>query len=186
VTDAGDELFDQFFMGAAAEDDVLEDPGTVARQQCAMWADAAGRWRFQDLPRPNAQASPSDVKDALVEVRARLDSIEVILSQVISFKAGTAAQAESLERVADDAWDDQALAEQRRPRPEYQGSKERYAYWNIAIRVQRARARDARDLANLARSTYDQIKLHYDGLNETRRDLAARLTHARWEIHLEQ
>lgn len=187
MTDADDELFDQFFMGAAAEDDVLvTDPGVVLRQQCEQWVQAAMTLRYDPAYWPGSQASPNDVKNALVEVRAQLDQLEAILAQAMTLKGGTASAARQAEALADAAWDDQARAEQRRPRPEYQGSKERYAYWNIAIRPQRGRAQAARELADYVRGVHDVIKLAHDGLNETRRDLAARLTHARWEIHLEQ
>lgn len=164
----------------------LQDPRTIIRQQCELWLEAARRWRFDDMPRPNAQASPAQVANALVDVRARLDSVEVILGSVMSTRSATAMQARELEQAADDAWDRQAEAERRRPRPEWQGAKERYAYWNLAIRTERQRAREARALADLLRDTYDRVRLSYDGLNDTRRDLTTRLTHARWEIHMEQ
>jgi hypothetical protein len=190
MSDPADEFFGLLHgaeqQSVPEEDDPLQDPAAVFRQQCALWEEAASRCRFHELTRPGPETSPSVVMEALVQVRARLDTIEVVLGQVMAVKAATAAQARNLEQAADDAWDRQAEAERRRPRPEYQGSKERYAYWNLAIRAERARAREARDLADFVRATYDRVKLHYDGLNETRRDLAARLTHARWETHIEQ
>lgn len=192
MTASPDEEFFDLLHGAESavtiEDELgVNDPAAVLRAQCRAWAETVRAYRFNELPRPGAQAPPSQVKDALVEVRARLDAVESILGLVMTTRDACIAQAAELEQAADDAWDDQVQleAERRRPRPEYQGSKERYAWWNLAIRGQRARAREARALANLLRSTCDQVRLAYDGLNETRRDLAARLTHARWEQHLE-
>lgn len=185
---------DEFFglLEGAEEPDAApgedDDPQAVVRQQCGQWVQAAQELRFTDLQIifPSAEASPHAVNAALVTVRTRLDQVEAILSAALTLKHGTAEQAKKLEQAADDAWDRQAQAERNRPRPEFQGSKERYAYWNLAVRGERTRAREARELADYARGVYDLIRLAYDGLNETRRDLAARLTHARWEIHMEQ
>lgn len=189
MTEPPDDAIDEFFDmmgGPPPDDDPLDDPVAAVRAQCDQWAQAAMALRFDPDRWPVSAASPSDVKDALVQVRSRLDQLEGLLANVISFKGATAAQARDLEQQADDAWDDQAEAERRRPRPEYQGSKERYAYWNLATRVERGRARQAREMSDYARSTFDVIRLVYDGLNETRRDLVTRLGHARWETHMEQ
>jgi hypothetical protein len=182
ATDPDDAFFDMLHAAEEAE----PDPAAAVRAQCDQWAQAAMQLRFAPDRWPSAHASPTDVKNALVDVRGLLDQLEGLLANIVSFKGATAAQARDLEQQADDAWDEQAEAERRRPRPEYQGSKERYAYWNLAIREQRARARQAREMADYARTTYDVVRLVYDGLNETRRDLASRLTHFRWESHIEQ
>jgi hypothetical protein len=193
VTSPEDEFFGLLheaegdFTGDSAEADELADPAAALRAQCDEWIQAAQQIRYHPEFRwPGTQASPGDVKDALVHVRARLDSLESVLSAVMMLKAGSAGAARDAERAADDAWNRQAEAERHRVRPEYQGSRERYAYWELAIRAERARAREARDLADYVRGAFDVIKLAYDGLNETRRDLASRLTHLRWETHLEQ
>lgn len=179
---AADEFFG-LLEGAAAE-----DPQDVLRRQCEAWVTAATELRFAPDRWPSAQASPWNVAEALVTVRSRLDGVEAYLGNAMALRAATAAQAKHLEQAADDAWDGQADEERRsrRPRPEWQGAKERYAYWNLAIRPQRALAREARELADYVRDAYDRIKLAYDGLDGTRRDLNARLTHLRWETNQEQ
>jgi hypothetical protein len=157
----------------------------VVREQCAMWVEAVSAMRRGALW-PGPSASPAEVDSALVQARTRLDRAEFLLGQAMSLKAGTAAQAKVLEAAADDAWDDQASAARHGPRREYEGPRERYAYWEIAIRPQRHQARQARALADYCKDCYDRIRLSYDGLNDLRRDLLGRLTHLRWESHLEQ
>jgi hypothetical protein len=191
VSEAADEFFDLLEDAAAGGSaDQLDDPHAVIRQQCADWVQAAQLLRFADKHEiwPGSEASAHEVAAALTRARSRLDQVESFLASAIALKAGTAEQAKKHEQAADDAWDDQADAERRSraPRPEWQGAKERYAYWSLAIRDQRRRARQSRELADHVRCTYDLIKLAYDGLNETRRDLASRLSHFRWETHMEQ
>jgi hypothetical protein len=165
--------------------DSLPDPAEVVRQQCAEWLSAASALRYS-APLPGSAAPPVEVKDALVEVRARLDRLELVYASVMSLKAATAAQAKALEQVADDSWNDRAVEERRSPRREWEGAKERYAYWELDIRPQRQRARAARELADFAKDACERIELAYYGLDSLRRDLAGRMTHLRWESSMEQ
>jgi hypothetical protein len=139
-----------------------------------------------NAPWPAASASPTQVKNALVEVRSQLDRLEVVYSAAMGLRGATAAQAKALEQAADDAWDDKANAERRAARREYEGPRERYAYWELDIRPHRHRAREARALADFARETCDRVELAYRGLDGLRRDLVGRLTHLRWESNMEQ
>lgn len=184
MTDAADEFFEMLHDAEEGPEGDL-DPRAAVRGQCDQWVQLAMALRFSPDRWPGAQASPSDVKDALVDVRSRLDQMENLLVSVMALRSGSAAGAREAEQRAEDAWDRQAEAERHRPRPEYQGSRERYAYWNLAIRAERANAREARDLADYVRGIHDVIRVAYDGLNETRRDLVSRLTHFRWESNLE-
>jgi hypothetical protein len=162
----------------------LMDPGEVIRRQLQAWLELAVAARFE-APSPPADAVPMAVHRALADVRARLDQVEMTLASAMALKASTQARARQLEQAADDAWDDRAGAE-RRIRRDFEGARERYAWWNLDIRPQRQRAREARDLADFVRDVHDRIRLHHDGINEVRRDLAARLTHLRWERNMEQ
>jgi hypothetical protein len=165
--------------------DRLPDPTEVIRQQCAEWLSAASTLRY-GAPLPSSAASPTEVKDALVEVRARLDQLELVYASVMGLKAATTAQAKALEQAADDAWNDRAVEERRSARREWEGAKERYAYWELDIRPQRQRARAARELADFAKDACERIELAYYGLDGLRRDLAGRMTHLRWESSMEQ
>lgn len=165
--------------------DILDDPAGVLRRQCEEWLATARDLRY-NAPWPRSSATPSQVSEALVEARASLDRLEVVYSAVIGLRSATATQARVLEQAADDAWDDRANAERRTARREYEGPRERYAYWELDIRPQRRRARDARDLADYVKAACDRVELAYRGLDGLRRDLAARLTHLRWETSMEQ
>lgn len=160
-------------------------PSDVIRAQCTLWVEAASTMR-RGAPWPGPDAAPIEVAQALVDTRTRLDRVEVLLGNAMSLKAGTAAQAKALEAAADDAWDDMAYQGRNGYRREYEGPRERYAYWEIAIRPQRRAAREARALADFAKDIYDRVRLSYDGLNDLRRDTAGRLTHLRWEQSMEQ
>lgn len=165
--------------------ELVADPAEVVRQQCAVWVESASSLRH-GAPWPSANAPPVQVRDALVDVRSRLDQLELVYARAMALKAATAAQARAAEQAADDAWDDRANADRRAIRREYEGSRERYAYWELDIRPLRLRAREARERADFARATCDRIELAYRGLDGLRRDLAGRLTHLRWETSMEQ
>ena len=165
--------------------EALPDPEGVVRQQCEQWLQTAATLRF-GYSAPGAQASPTQIKDCLVEVRARLDQLELVLASVMAFKAATVAKAVELEKAADDAWEDRAGTERRTARREWEGPRERYAYWELDIRPQRHAARLARARADYAKEACECIELHYYGLDGVRRDLAGRLTHLRWESSMEQ
>lgn len=180
-----DDMDSQSSTGNPGSTDHPADPAEVVRLQCAMWAETASSLR-RGAPWPGLNATPSDVLSALVEARSRLDRLEVVLGNAMSLRTATASQARAMEEAADDAWDDQANNGRRGLRREYEGPRERYAYWEVAIRPLRLQAREARARADLAKDVYDRVKLAYDGLNELRRDLLGRLTHLRWESHMEQ
>lgn len=154
------------------------------KAHCAQWVKKA--LELRDVENPSAQASPSSVRDALVQARANLDQLETLLSQVIALKVSADVRAKELEGAAEDAWDIKAEAERRTMRRDYEGSKERYAYWNIAVRAERHAARDARLFADYCRGAYDRIKLAYDGLDKARQDLNSRLKHLQWESSMER
>jgi hypothetical protein len=121
-----------------------------------------------------------------VEVRARLDRLELVYASIMGLRSATAAQAKALEQAADDAWNDRAAEGRRNVRREWEGAKERYAYWELDIRPQRMRARAARELADFAKDACERIELAHRGLDGARRDLAGRMTHLRWESSMEQ
>lgn len=164
--------------------DEPDSPEDILRAQARQWLQAAEAVRY-GASWPDADATPMQVHRALVDARATLDRMETVLAAVISFRHATASRAKSLELAAEDAWEDRAAAD-RRQRRDFEGARERYAWWNFDIRAQRLEARSARELAEYARDVHERVKLAYDGLNDTRRDLVARLTHLRWESSMEQ
>lgn len=164
---------------------VLDDPEGAIMAEGEGWAGLALEYS-KGAPWPGKDATPWDVKDALVEARARLDRVESLLAAALALRYVTMSRARKLELAADDAWDDRAGAERRRPRGDFTSAKEQHAYWNLDIRPQRQEARKARELADYVQSVHDRVRLHYDSLNTRRRDLDARLTHLRWESNQEQ
>jgi hypothetical protein len=167
-----------------AGEDALPNPAGVVRQQCASWIAAAETLRHTEWP--PFSAIPERVAEALVQARARLDSLEAILGSVMALRSATAANARALEQAADDAWNDRAGTERRTARRDFEGARERYAWWELDVRPQRTSARQARLLADDVKAAHDRIRLAYDGLNELRRDLSSRLTHLRWERSMDQ
>jgi hypothetical protein len=175
-------------MRAQAEPAEVPQPGPAAvlAGECQRWLSAA--MELRTVPSPPVGAPPTTVYEAMVTAGAHLDSIETLLSLAIGFKGACEVKAKSLERAADDAWDDQAAREKQRGsygRREFEGAQERYAYWRLAVRGQRKRAQAARELADTAADTERRIRLHYYGLAGARDDLSRRLTALTKQMNME-
>ncbi len=160
---------------AQEEPTELPDPAKVLAEECRSWLRAVTEYRAS-VPNPSSSAPHTAVYDALAKASAHLDRIETLLSLAIGFKGACETKARKLEAEADDAWDDQAAKEKRYGRREFQGAQETYAYWRLACREPRKRARQARELADAASDTERRIRLHYYGLDGLRQDLSRRLT----------
>lgn len=140
----------------------------------------------RQVPNPSVAATMDVLHAALQTARGCQDRIETIMVQAIALKNATEARALDLEEAADDAWDDQANKDRRAMRREFEGSKERYAYWNLAIREQRARARTARRVAQAVAGAENCIRKYYYGLDGARLDLHKRLSAVTsWQSNLE-
>lgn len=131
---------------------------------------------LRGFPLPDESAALPAVHRALVEVRARLDQLETVHGQALTLKAAAEAAALGEERAEQDAWDDEAERYQKRGlRQDYEGAQERYAVFRIRTRDVRARARAARDIADLAAFTERRISAMHRGLDGARLDLHRRL-----------
>ncbi len=175
---------DEYERQFQAQNDQAEAPpaeedaaGTVLR--------LAQSWLYEAMdlragvPCPATGAPHTVVYEALVTARRVQDRVETLLSLAIGFKGACEIRARQLEAEADDAWDDQAEAEKKRGtygRREFEGAQERYAYWRLAVRVQRHQARVARELASAAGDVERRIRHHYYGLDGARQDLSRRMT----------
>jgi hypothetical protein len=153
----------------------LPDPAAVLVEECKGWLKTAMKYRAAARV-PSSSAPHTAVYEAMVSASGHLGHIETLLSMAIGLKGACETKARRLEAEADDAWDDQAMKEKRYGRREYEGAQERYAYWRLACRDQRKRARDARALADTASDIERRIRLHYYGLDGVRQDLSRRLT----------
>lgn len=145
----------------------------VAREVSRELQNAAALLRAVQLPDENAPLPA--VHRALVTVRGRLDQLETVLGQAMALKSAAEANAAKLEQVEADAWDDQADAARKKGISQYEGAQERYAYWRVRTRAQRAEARLAREVAAIAAQTEKRIALAHRGLDGTRLDLHRRL-----------
>jgi hypothetical protein len=170
---------------AELPEEPLPDPAAILAEECKSWLRQAMELRAR-VPSPPSSAPHTTVHEALVLARANQDRIETLLSMAIGFKGACETKARKLEAEADEAWDDQAMKEKRFGRREFEGAQERYAYWRIACREPRRRARSARELADTASDTERRIRLHYYGLDGARQDLHRRLTVLRLEDSMER
>lgn len=135
---------------------------------------------------PQERAIPHVLHDTLVYVRANLDRLEVVLGQAMDLKHATAMEARRQEQAEQDAWDDEADKARKQGRGEYEGAQERYAYWRLKTRDQRALARQAREEADVAADCEAKVRLMYRGLDSARQDLHARLRAVAFESALER
>lgn len=160
------------------------DPTAAVLGQCQAWLSEARELRA--VPNPSVAATLDPLHQALVTARGNQDRLEEILLRAIALKAATAVRAKELEEAAEDAWEDQANKDRRTMRRDFEGAKERYAYWSIAIREQRGRARLARKAADIADSTETSISKLYYGLDKARLDLHKRMSAVlSWQSNLE-
>lgn len=149
-------------------DQRLEVARDVSRQLLTKAAE------LRNLQFPDEDASLPVVHRALVLARVRLDQLEMVVAQAMALKAAAETNAAKLEQEEQDAWDDQAFAARNR-RTEFEGAAERYAIWRIKTRDQRAAARLAREVADIAASTERRVTLMHRGLDGARLDLHRRL-----------
>lgn len=139
------------------------------------------------VPQPYERSLPHVVHDTLVKVRANLDSLEGVLSQAMDLKVAAEIDARRQEQAAEDAWDDKADSARRQGlRDQYEGAQERYATWRLQTRKERAVARHAREVADIAAACEAQVRLAYRGLDATRLDLHQRLRALAFESTLER
>jgi hypothetical protein len=160
----------------AAEQEPLPDPVAVLAAECQGWLSQALSLRAA-VKVPPASAPQATLYEAMVTAGAHLDTMETLLSQAIGFKGAAEIGAKAAEAAAEDAWEDQAGKEKQRGSygREYQGAKERYAYWSLATRQERSAAREARRLADVAGDVERRVRLHYYGLLAAHDALSRRL-----------
>lgn len=126
------------------------------------------------FPMPGVAAQPEEVREALVDLRARLDRLEEILSAVTLVKLGTAAGQKAAEEEAQDAWDRQADHDRNRQVRDYEGAEERYARWRVSTFTEIRAARQKRVLADQARQVEGDVKRRFYGLRDIRGELIER------------
>lgn len=157
----------------------------AARSQAQGLLDEAAEMRAIILP--GEAAHHHDVHRSIVQARGQLDRLEGIWGRAMAYRDNAQLEARSLERAADDAWDDLAnKARSTGSRYEYEGAQERYATWRVKVRPDREAARTARDVADIFTSAERLIAAMYKGLDGSRLDLHRRLSALAFESSLDR
>lgn len=138
---------------------------------------------------PGGIPDPRTLINALVGVRARMDTVESILAALIRAKSRTARAAKAARYAADDAWNANSIRTRNTPgvrRDEYVGAKEHYADNNLASFNEQRQARASERLADYAAECLDVVRLVHRGLDSHRTDLNVIMRTLAFESHLER
>lgn len=155
-----------------------------AREAYADWAaEMAG---LRDVKVPPADAQPPEVRDALIDLRGRLDRAEAIVAESASFRARARRKTRRLAADADEAYD-RALTSMGRQgaRPEYEGAQERYAQARVDTLEPRRAARTAERIADIAEEGHERLRGAYFAMRDIREELLDALRYLPWLHHLE-
>lgn len=163
----------------------MTDSLEIVRTQLAEWLREAQELR--EVEYPSAHASPQEFYETLVSVRSRLDRVESLLSQAAGLRGSTSRRLAELHDEAEDAWDRTAQTARRSPvTREFEGARERYVDWNLAVLPQRQQERQMKRLADLVKETEERIRLVYNGLSSVRQDCHKALGYLQWESSIER
>ncbi len=155
----------------------------AVKAQCADWLRQAHELRQVEIP--GSDYPPRQFYEALLQVRGRLDSMERLVDNAVALRASISRAVADLHDATEDAWDNQAAPGRKRAR-EFEGARERYADWNLAVLPQRQEERQMQRLAEVAKETEDRIIKLYRGLNDARQDCVKALGFLTWESSLER
>lgn len=136
---------------------------------------------------PNELASMTDLMDALLDARRRLDRIEEILGSTLRWKASTNQVWTACKVELENAWDEAATKNRAAAaRDEYSSARERAASVNLAVLDLRRAERKAEQDAKLCDETVEYIRLRYHGLAGYRQDLIALVKARQFETSLDR
>jgi len=138
---------------------------------------------------PTAPAAPVAVLDALLDVRARLDRLEELLTQALRVRAGAHEAAALATATAEDAWDSEISRLRNakvRPGDEYSTARERHAQANLGTLELRRAARQAEDASRRCERAVEVIRVAHRGLDGVRGDLLAWLRATAFESNLDR
>jgi len=161
------------------------DPEAVAQATCD---DLVTRMApLRDIVRPPADAPPHEVYGVLVDVRARLDLAETLLTESQRFRIGSRSRAAMRKGEADDAYTEaMAKLAQQAVRRQYEGVEDRRAQANFQTLPLRRKARTAQRVADIADDCYERVRTLYFSLRDLRQELLDSLRYLEWESHLER
>lgn len=161
------------------------DPEVVAQATCD---DVVARMApLRDVRRPPAEAPAHEVYCVLVDVRARLDLAETLLTEASRFRIGSRSKAAQRKGEADDAYTDvMAKLAQQAVRRQYEGVEDRRAQANLQTLGVRRRARTAQRVADIADDCYERVRTLYFSLRDLRQELLESLRYLEWETSMER
>lgn len=151
--------------------DVSDEWVEVAEARLAEALDEAEELRFTgSLPTPVSGAEA--VLDALVAVRANLDRVEGIYTDLVRFRTGIRVVWKAATSEVDDKWADRVANKTSGKRAAFsggdiEGPRERYAQADLSVLPQRINARkreQVMDAVNDAVHVLDQIKRGLEGV----------------------
>lgn len=154
------------------------DPLGFAQSCGNAWLAEARQLRSVEVPSRNAH--PESFFQAMVEARGNQDRLEEIYTSALALWGGYRRRADELAQAADEAWNraaDQAMRSGARRGHEYEGPRERYATFELAILKERRDARTWERAADLAKDTVDRLKIMYQGLGDVQRAMTTALSY---------
>ena len=162
------------------------DPVSTVRQVYETWLAEVEILRHHKTVAP--EAGPGEIREALLRTRGFLDRLEEIYSLSLAQRGAFRRMARDREAAADDNWDRLAATANQTGRGarDYEGSKERYARFNVDNFEHMRTARQWRQAADVADEITERIRLAYYGLRDTLMDLRESLRSFTMESSLDR
>jgi hypothetical protein len=136
---------------------------------------------------PGLDASPRELQECLLAVRAGLDRMEAVLATALQLRSLAARQHTVSDISVSDAWDEVAVRQrQSAARDEYSSAKERAATTNLEVLDLRRVERIAERRLRFCDHAVDSIRLRHRGLQDVRADCLALIRMLQFEMTMER
>ncbi len=136
---------------------------------------------------PGAYATTSDLLDAVLDVRRRLDRVEELLGNLLRIRAEAKRKHTAVAIAVEDAWDAAAVrARNSSVRDEYTSARERTAATNLEVLDLRRAERSADEDARRCDEAVEFARLRYSGLTGLRQDIIAIVKARQFESSLDR
>lgn len=170
------------------DDDLLND-STELLKHVERIVDEVSDLRF-GTPRLHADASPSDIIEALQDVRQRLDRVEFLLVNAMRTASTLQAALHVVQADSSDAFDTAITGQRNKNAPllggEYTSAKERQAAANIAIIDKLRAGRKAQLNHRMVADCVETVKVMHRGLESVRHDYLGALRAHQFETVLDR
>lgn len=141
---------------------------------------------------PSLEHGPVPLTEMLVDVRHRMDAVEVLQDEIIAFRTRARVLLKESEAAVDDKWAERVVQPQStRRRASFDGTfdaapRERYAQADLAVLEDRRRARRRDRVMDACNDAVDRVRTAYRGLDGVRMDLHAMVRGLSVETRLER